>query len=148
MTRLARPQVTGAEVPQAERPSGFCQASTRLFPVSATYMIGGLTLVSKATEEGLFNSRPSTRLGAVDVSVVSSACCPNSRAGKTFIVSCASAHVAETSTAIRGRKRKKNLEGMKSPKNSVNGFTLAMRVPLLIEVAAVQELRSTSISAV
>ena len=82
ITRFASPQLAGAVVPQTDSPSGLRQASTRLLLVSATYRIGGVTLVSNAIAEGLFSSLPSTRFGTVDVSVVTRACCPNSREGE------------------------------------------------------------------
>ncbi len=67
ITMSATPQVDGEFVPQAESLSGLRHASTRLLPVSARYMMGGETLKSKAMLAGVFSSRPSIRLGAIEV---------------------------------------------------------------------------------
>ena len=70
----AAPQVAGALVPQTPRLAGSRHASTRLLPVSATYMMGGETLVSKAILDGVLSSRPSIKLGVAEVMGRASAC--------------------------------------------------------------------------
>src|SRR5215470_4986272 len=75
----------------------FCHARMRLFRVSLTYRIGGLTVVSSAIPAGLNISRPSTRFG-LDVSIENPdncRACPIERVGTGFSVTCARADPAE-----------------------------------------------------